>query len=297
VTGQGATFRGMRALLTSLCAVALFSVFVPAAAAQDTRRKQEIVFSELPSRNAGDAPFTLAARATSGLPVTFELISGPATLEGKTLTLTNAPGLVIVRASQAGNGTFLPADMAERAFAVNGRPSPPVILSQPSGTRAGIGEIIMLSVDASGEPKPGFQWRREGSPVPGATSVRLTIALASLGDAGAYDVVVSNSAGTVTSDTTRVSVGKRSQTITFQGSTSATTGQSVTLLANASSGMPVKFDVISGVAVISGNVMTASQGGTVVVQASQPGDATYEAAASVTQTFFITAGLSGSHTP
>ncbi len=295
--GPGATFRGTRALLAALAAAALLSGFVPAADAQDTRKKQEIIFSELPARNVGDAPFALAARATSGLPVTFELVSGPATLDGKTLTLTNAPGLVIVRASQAGNALFLPADIAERAFAVDGRPSAPALLSQPTGVQAGIGEIILLSVDASGEPKPGFQWRRDGSPIPGATGKRLTIASASIGDAGAYDVVITNSVGSVRSDTARVTVGRRSQTITFQGSSNAAAGQSVTLLANASSGMPVTFAVISGMASISGNVMTASQGGTVVVQASQAGDATFEPAASVTQTFFVTAGPSGPHIP
>jgi hypothetical protein len=295
--GAGAIYRGMRALLGALSAVAFFSALAPAASAQDSRKKQDIIFPELTSRNLGDAPFTLAAKATSGLPVTFELVSGPAVLDGRTLKLTNTPGLVIVRASQAGNDSFLPATAAERAFTVNDKPSAPVILSQPEDVHAGIGEIIMLSVDASGEPKPSFQWRKDGAPVPGATDRRLTVASATLNDAGAYDVVVSNSVGSATSGPARVAVGKRSQTISFQGSTSVAAGQAVTLLANASSGMPVKFDVISGMAVISGNTLMASQGGTVVVQASQPGDATFEPAANVMQTFFITAGPSGPHIP
>jgi hypothetical protein len=295
--GQGAISRWMRPLWAALSALALLSALAPGASAQDARKKQEIVFSELPARNVGDAPFALAAKATSGLPVTFELVSGPAVLDGRTLRLTNDPGLVIVRAAQAGNDAFQPALAAERAFAVNGRPSAPVILSQPRGIRAGIGEIIVLSVEASGEPKPAYQWRRDGSPVPGATDKRLAVAPATLGDAGSYDVTVSNSVGSVTSERATVVVGKRSQTITFQGSTTATAGQSIALLANASSGLPVKFDVISGLAVINGTAMTPTQGGSVVIQASQPGDAAYEAAAPVTQAFFVTVGLSGQHLP
>jgi hypothetical protein len=295
--GDGAISRGSRALRAALSALALLSALAPAASAQDSRKKQDIVFPELQPRGVGDAPFELAARATSGLPVAFELVSGPAVLDGKTVRLTNAAGLVIVRASQAGNDSFLPAAITERAFRVNSRPFAPAIVSQPSGARVGIGEIIMLSVDASGEPKPAFQWRKDGSPVPGATDKRLTIASASQGDAGAYVVVASNSIGAATSDVARVIVGKRSQTITFQGSTNATAGQSVTLLANSSSGLPVKFDIISGMATVSGNVMSSSQGGAVVIQASQGGDATYDAAASVTQTIFVTPATIGPHIP
>jgi hypothetical protein len=296
VIGAGANGR-VRVLRGILAALSLLSALAPAASAQDGRKKQEIIFSELPAHTVGDAPFALVAKATSGLPVTFEVISGPAVLDGKTLKLMPAPGLVIVRASQGGNDAFLPATAAERAFAVTARRAAPSILSQPEGTRAGIGEIIMLSVEASGEPRPAFQWRKDGSPISGATDPRLTLASATLADAGGYDVVASNPLGSVTSERARVSVGKRSQTIAFQGTAGAMPGQAVMLVANASSGLPVRFDVISGVAVVNGSVLTSTQGGTVVVQASQAGDPTYDAAAPVTQTFLISAGTTGQHIP
>jgi large repetitive protein len=285
------------ALRAAAAALVLLSAFAPAASAQDTRHKQEILFPELPARTVGDAPFVVTARATSGLPVTFEIVSGPAVLEGKTLKLTNASGLVIIRASQSGNDAFLPAAAAERAFTVNGRPSPPTIISQPAGTHAGAGEIIMLSVGASGEPKPAFQWRKDGSPISGATDSRFTVTSASEADAGSYDVVVSNSLGSVTSERANVSIGKRSQTITFQGAMNAVVGQAVMLTANASSGLAVRFDVVSGVAVLNGATLTATQAGTVVIQASQAGDSTYDAASPVTQTFLVSGGLNGQHFP
>jgi hypothetical protein len=282
------TRRGGILFRSALAALALAAALVPSVSAQDSRKKQDILFPELPARNVGDAPFLLAARSTSGLPVVFEVVSGPAVLDGKTLKLRGATGLVIVRATQAGNGTFLAAMPTERAFAVNGRPVAPSILSQPTGGQAGIGEILALSVQASGEPKPTFQWRRDGTPIPGATDSRLTVASVTAGDGGAYDVVVSNTMGSVTSERANVSVGKRSQTISFQGSANPVAGQAINLTANASSGLPVRFDVISGIAVISGSTLTCTQGGTVVVQASQSGDSNYSAAAPVTQTFLVT---------
>jgi hypothetical protein len=278
-----------RGTLRALAALAVLSSVAPLASAQDGRRKQEILFPELPARGVDDAPFDLAARATSGLPVAFELVSGPASLDGKRIKLTGATGLVVVRASQAGNAAFLPAVAAERAFTVGAKPSAPAIVSQPAGMRASIGEIVALSVQASGEPAPSLQWRKDGAPVTGATDSRFTIASATPADAGAYDVVASNRRALVT-------VGKRAQSISFQGPQNATSGQPVLLSASASSGLPVRLDVISGSAILNGSMMT-SQGGTVVVQASQQGDAAYEAAAPVTRTVVIGPGPNGQRTP
>jgi hypothetical protein len=289
--------RGGILIRAALAALALASALVPAASAEDSRRKQDILFAELDARNVGDAPFQLAAKATSGLPVAFEVVSGPAVLDGRTLKLRGATGLVVVRATQAGNGFFLAATPAERAFEVRAHPVAPVILSQPEGGQARIGEILSLQVEASGEPRPSFQWRRDGTPIPGATDSRLTIASAAPGDGGTYDVVVSNPMGSVTSGRASVTVGKRSQSISFQGSANPRAGQPVILTASASSGLPVRFDVISGVAVIGGSTLTCTQSGTVVVQASQGGDSNYAAASPVTQTFLVTGGGSTQHFP
>jgi hypothetical protein len=284
-----------RAALLVLAALSLLPFLAPRAAADDARRKQQIQFAELPARSVDDAPFDLAARATSGLPVTFELVSGPAVLDGRNVRLTGEPGLVVVRAAQAGNAAFLPAVQAERAFAVSRRPVAPAIVVQPMGTRAAIGEIVALAVEATGEPSPALQWRKDGVPVTGANESRLTLASLSAADAGSYDVVATNALGSATSERARVSVGKRAQSISFQGPANATSGQPILLSASASSGLAVRFQLVSGTATLNGSMLTP-QGGTVVVQASQPGDATYEAA-SATQTYVVGPGPNGQHTP
>jgi hypothetical protein len=71
---------------------------------------QAITFPKIPNKLTSDAPFQLNASATSGLPVTYEIVSGPATISGNTITLTGQPGQVSIKVSQAGNGSFEPAD-------------------------------------------------------------------------------------------------------------------------------------------------------------------------------------------
>ena len=55
---------------------------------------QFIEFEEVPNKLTTDAPFQLVAAATSGLQVTFEVVEGPATIDGNVVTLTGEPGMV-----------------------------------------------------------------------------------------------------------------------------------------------------------------------------------------------------------
>lgn len=86
-----------------------------------TKLTQTINFSPLPDKTYGDAPITLNATATSNLPVTFNVLSGPATLNGDMLTITGA-GVVTVRASQAGNANFNAAPTVDQSFTVTSPP-------------------------------------------------------------------------------------------------------------------------------------------------------------------------------
>ena len=80
---------------------------------------QFIDFAEIPDQLVYNEPITLQATATSGLPVTFEVVSGPATIDGNVLTLTGEEGAVKVRAIQSGDGTnWQPAPAVNRSFYV-----------------------------------------------------------------------------------------------------------------------------------------------------------------------------------
>ena len=78
---------------------------------------QSITFDLLADRVATDSPFALEAVASSGLPVSFSLVSGNATISGNIVTLTG-PGAVVVRASQDGDDHTDPAVAVERSFQV-----------------------------------------------------------------------------------------------------------------------------------------------------------------------------------
>jgi len=69
--------------------------------------QQTINFPQ-PTQTTYPGSATLAATATSGLPVTYTVLSGPATVFGSTLTYTD-DGTVIVQATQAGNSTNVAA--------------------------------------------------------------------------------------------------------------------------------------------------------------------------------------------
>jgi hypothetical protein len=277
---------------TVLCALALLAgaaSLTPCALAQDARRKQEIIFPPIAARTVDAAPFTVVARATSGLPVSLELISGPAVLEKRVLRLTGQPGLVLIRASQPGNPVFAPATPMDQLLEVLPRPSIPVIVTQPSAAYAEIGQSVSLSVGARGEPAPGYQWRKDGTAITGATRETFTISSALLSDSGVYDVVATNPSGSAASARARVTIAKRQQTIYFRPSGPVAPGQQIALSATASSGLPARFEIVSGPGILNGDLLS-SPGGTVTVQAEQPGDASFNAAAPAIQTF-VFAGL------
>ena len=78
------------------------------------------------------------------------------------------------------------------------------------------------------------------------------------------------------------------QTVTFAAISPKTVGDApFVLTASTSSGLDVSFKVASGPATISDNTLTVTAEGTVVVEASQGGDASFNAAKTVSQSFTV----------
>ena len=78
---------------------------------------QTITFNPIADKTYGDAPSAISATASSGLPVRLAITSGPATLSGNTLAITGA-GSVSIKADQAGNDSFNPAQSVMQSFNV-----------------------------------------------------------------------------------------------------------------------------------------------------------------------------------
>ena len=68
------------------------------------------------------------------------------------------------------------------------------------------GNNLVISAQAGGAGSAGFQWRKNGLKIDGATNATLTVAGVTTGDSGNYSVIISTSSGTVTSSVTPVSV-------------------------------------------------------------------------------------------
>jgi sugar lactone lactonase YvrE len=78
--------------------------------------------------------------------------------------------------------------------------SPPNISVQPQDATAADGSSAIFSVTASGDVPLSYQWRKNGSAIPGATASTYATPLLTLADSlASYSVVVSNPAGSVTS--------------------------------------------------------------------------------------------------
>ncbi len=85
-------------------------------------------------------------------------------------------------------------------------PSAPLFTASPTNTLAGIGTSVTLTSVVTGLPST-YQWRRNGQPIPGATASSLTFVRLTAADAGTYEVVATNSAGTTTSSPALLTVG------------------------------------------------------------------------------------------
>jgi hypothetical protein len=82
--------------------------------------------------------------------------------------------------------------------------SPPTIETQPVGGTVGEGGDFVFTVGASGGET--YQWRRNGTAIPGANNASYTLSDAKVSQGGSYSVVVANSAGSVTSDAASLTV-------------------------------------------------------------------------------------------
>lgn len=229
------------------------------------------------------APITLSATANSGLAVTFSVTSGPATVSGNQLTITGV-GTVVVTASQTGNLNYLAATPAPQTIVVTQASQSisftPLATPIPYTTAS-----IALSANASSGLAVAFAVTSGPATVNGN---QLTIT-----GVGTVMVAASQTGNAnylaATPASQSIVVTQAPQTIAFTPPSSplAFTVSPIVLNATSSSGLTVTFSVTSGPATISGNQLTLTGTGTVVIAANQSGNANYAAAPAVPATFVV----------
>ena len=114
---------------------------------------QLIEMADIPNQLTFNQPITLQATASSGLPVSFEMMEGPATISGSVLTLTGETGIVRLKATQSGDANWLPAPDVVKTFEVVDPYAydPEVKIRRPyEGTKVYLDEIhpVMIVVSA-----------------------------------------------------------------------------------------------------------------------------------------------------
>ena len=83
----------------------------------------------------------------------------------------------------------------------------PSITAQPQNTTVTVGQTASFSVTATGTAPLAYQWRSSGGAIAGATAASYTTAATSAANSGeAFSVIVTNSAGTVTSSSALLTV-------------------------------------------------------------------------------------------
>lgn len=152
----------------------------------------------------GSATFSVTATGTAPLAYAWRkngvAISGAtqATYTLSNIRTTDAATYSVVVSNTAGSVTSNNAALTVTAL--------PSISAASSNQTVSAGESINLSVTASGTPAPSYQWQKNGVNLAGATQSTFVVSAASPSDAGTYTVVVSNSAGSVTSAPAQVTV-------------------------------------------------------------------------------------------
>lgn len=144
----------------------------------------------------GSVTFTVAA---SGSP-TFQWRHGNNPLPGQTGTsLTLDP----VTATHAGTydcvATNAGGSVASNAATLTVN-TLPVFTTHPQHQMIDYGDDVTFTAAATGIPAPTLQWRKDGTPINGATGGTLTLTDLMVEDGGNYDCLATNAAGSVPSN-------------------------------------------------------------------------------------------------
>lgn len=155
------------------------------------------------------AKFSVAANGTA--PLGYQWQKNGASITGATSSSYTTPAtattdsgstFAVVVSNPAGSATSNAAMLT-----VNSAVLPPTIATQPLNQTVTAGQSATLSVAANGTAPLAYQWQKNGVSLAGATSSTYTTAATTAADSGStFAVVVSNSAGSATSNAATLTV-------------------------------------------------------------------------------------------
>lgn len=161
-----------------------------------------------------DAVFAVVASGTEALSYQWRFNGAP--LAGANSPVLRLTGVTVASAGSYSVTVSNDAGEADSDAAMlnvtAGTPAAvaPTVVTQPSAATVTAGNTATFAVGVDGTGPFTFQWRRDGANIVGATSAVITLNNVALPNAGAYSVVVSNSAGTIVSSNAILSVAEGS---------------------------------------------------------------------------------------
>ena len=257
---------------------------------------QTITFTSTAPSGAkvGGPTYTVTATASSGLTVTLTIdasASSVCSISGSTVSFIGT-GTCVIDANQAGNANYNPAPQAQQSFAVaKGDQTITFTSTPPAGAKFG-GPTYTVTATASSGLTVTFTIDASASSV-------CSISGSTVSFIGAGTCVIdANQAGNANYNAApqaqqSFAVAKADQTISFTSTapTMATPGgPTYTVSATATSGLTVTFTIdasASSVCSISGSTVSFTADGTCVIDANQAGNANYNAAPQVQQSFVV----------
>jgi immunoglobulin I-set domain protein len=155
------------------------------------------------------ATFSVVASGTA--PLAYQWRKNTANISGATsasyttpatTTADNAAKFDVVVSNSVNSVTS-----AQATLTVNSTPVGPTITTQPANRTVTAGQTASFSVVASGTAPLAYQWQKNGSDITSATAASYTTPVTTTSDSGAlYRVVVTNTAGNVTSNSATLTV-------------------------------------------------------------------------------------------
>ena len=244
---------------------------------------QVIDFDELPEKDVTDEPFALSATVNSSLPISFSSSDEEvATISGNILTITGS-GTTTITATAEGNEFWEDAEPVHRTLTVN-RLTQTIAFDELPEKDATDEPFEISATATSGLPVSFSSSDEEVATISGNT-----ITITGWGTATITATQEGDETWAPAEPAERtLTVNGLPQTITFDEPDAMAYGETATLTATSSSGLTVQLS--SGdeeVATISGNSVTATGTGSVVITATQPGDETYLPAEPVERTLVV----------
>ncbi|WP_299677767.1 M14 family zinc carboxypeptidase [uncultured Dokdonia sp.] len=178
---------------------------------------QSITFPVITDQITTAGPITLNASASSGLPVSYSVIAGPATISGNVLVLDGTVGTVTVEATQDGNTSFEAATPVSVSFVVT-LPACDSEVPQNVSVSAITATTAMVQWDTTNGVSYEVRFRESGNSIfQTLTTTALQIDLLNLTGATNYEVEVNSSCsdGSTSAYSTVVSFTTLSPPVTY----------------------------------------------------------------------------------